>query len=87
MGFECKRQKSRIIKILGLRNWKVDVWKAAGGGLVLDTSLRCLSDRQQRYGMGSSVYEFAVQGRGPRKIEIRMYNTGKHIVDGESVYF
>lgn len=33
MGFECKRQKSRIIKVLGLRNWKVDVWKAARGGL------------------------------------------------------
>lgn len=56
-----KRQKSRIRKVSGLRNWKGDMWKTAGGGLVLDISLQCLSDVPQRCGIGSWIYESGVQ--------------------------
>lgn len=37
------------------------MWKTAGGGLVFDRSLRCLSDTQKRYIISGGIYESRVQ--------------------------
>lgn len=70
LDLDVKETEVKDHKVLGQRNWEVNVWKTAGGGLVLDISLRCLSYIQRRYGMGSWIHEFGVREEGLKKLKL-----------------